>query len=195
MCRWMAYMGKPLLLHDMLYLPKHSIVIQSLDCSMGAETTNGDGIGLGWYGLGDEPAQYRSTEPAWHDRNLKDLAKHIRSHVVFCHVRAASPGVSIVQQTNCHPFRHEKWLFMHNGAIRHFSKVKRDYVLRIDPDLYPNILGNTDSEHFFYLALTFGLMEDPPKAIARTIGFIESVGHEKGIKYPMQGTLCVTNGE
>jgi predicted glutamine amidotransferase len=31
---------------------------------MGAEPTNGDGFGLGWYGTGVGPAVYRSVAPA-----------------------------------------------------------------------------------------------------------------------------------
>ena len=35
-----------------------------------------------------------------------------------------------MQQTNCHPFRYGKWLWMHNGFLDEFAKVKRDLVLR-----------------------------------------------------------------
>ncbi len=38
------------------------------------------------------------------------------------------------------------------------------------------IEGTTDSEVFFYLALTFGLEDDPPTAVARAVGFIEETG-------------------
>ena len=38
--------------------------------------------------------------------------------------------------------------------------------------LYPHIEGSTDTEVFFYLALTFGLDDDPPAAVARAIGFM-----------------------
>ena len=41
---------------------------------------------------------------------------HVRSPLVFAHIHA-STGTA-VQQTNCHPFRHGRWLWMHNGAIR-----------------------------------------------------------------------------
>ena len=137
MCRWLAHHGAPQLIYDLLFSQKHSIVVQSLHSTMGAEATNGDGFGVGWYGIGDEPAQYRSVEPAWHDRNMKDLSKHIMSPTVFAHNRAASPGVSTVQQTNCHPFRYGQWLWMHNGVLRGFASIKRDLVLRVDS---PSIL-------------------------------------------------------
>ena len=30
-----------------------------------------------------------------------------------------------MQQTNCHPFRYGKWLFLHNGEIEELQKVRR----------------------------------------------------------------------
>ena len=119
MCRWLAYSGSPLSIHDLLYRPEHSLIDQSLHSTMGAETTNGDGFGIGWYGVGyDEPGVFHSVEPAWNDRNLRDMAQHIISPLVFAHIRA-STGTA-VQETNCHPFRHGNWLWMHNGGIREF---------------------------------------------------------------------------
>ena len=38
MCRWLAYSGSPLLLDELLYKPKHSLIDQSLHSTMGAET-------------------------------------------------------------------------------------------------------------------------------------------------------------
>jgi glutamine amidotransferase len=49
MCRWLAYYGAPVLIHDALYTPHHSLIDQSYDSKLGAETTNGDGVGIGWY--------------------------------------------------------------------------------------------------------------------------------------------------
>ena len=64
MCRWLAYSGSPVLIEEFLLKPKHSLIDQSLHSRLGAETTNGDGIGLGWYGTGDEPGVFHSIEPA-----------------------------------------------------------------------------------------------------------------------------------
>ena len=61
MCRWLAYSGAPVLLEDLLYKPKNSLVMQSLHSQLGAETTNGDGFGVGWYGRGDGPGVMRSS--------------------------------------------------------------------------------------------------------------------------------------
>ena len=193
MCRWLAYTGSPVLLTDVLYTPVHSLIDQSLHSRLGAETTNGDGFGIGWYGTGPVPGIFRSIEPAWNDDNLRELAGHVRSPLFFAHIRAAIG--SAVQQTNCHPFRHGRWLWMHNGFVGDFAAVKRDLVLAVDEALFPEIKGQADTEVLFYLALTFGLQDDPPEAVARTIGLVEERGHAHGVTYPFQGTIATTDGE
>ncbi|QHT57827.1 class II glutamine amidotransferase [Cellulomonas sp. H30R-01] len=193
MCRWLAYTGSPVTLDELLYKPANSLVVQSLHSRLGAEPTNGDGFGVGWY---DEhsptPGLFRSIEPAWSDRNLRELAAHVRSGTVFAHVRATSG--SAVQQTNCHPFRHDGWLFMHNGFVDGFATFKRDLQLAVDPSLFPLIEGTTDSETLFHLALTLGLQDDPPSAVAAALGLVEDTGQRHGVAYPVQGTVAVTDG-
>ena len=53
---------------QLLYTPVHSLIDQSLHARFGAETTNGDGFGLGWYDDTAVPGVFRSVEPAWHDQ-------------------------------------------------------------------------------------------------------------------------------
>ena len=193
MCRWLAYSGSPLLLDDLLYQPAHSLIDQSLHSELGVETTNGDGFGVGWYGETDIPAVYKSTEPAWNDRNLRELARYVRSGLVLAHIHASTGTPA--QQTNCHPFRHGRWLWMHNGSIARFQEVKRELMLAVDPALYPEIEGSTDSETFFYLALTFGLETDPPKALQEAVGLIEETGRRHEVEHPIQMTVATTDGE
>ncbi|GGT71689.1 MULTISPECIES: class II glutamine amidotransferase [Streptomyces] len=194
MCRWLAYSGTPMLLDTILYKPDHSLIDQSLHAKMGVETTNGDGFGVGWYTREDTtPALIRDIGPAWNNRNLREIANHVRSPLFFAHIRA-STGTA-VQQSNSHPFRYGRWMFMHNGAIADFHLVRRDLTMLVDPTLFASIEGTTDSEVMFYLALTFGLEQDPPSAVARMAGVVEDVGHDHGVDYPLQMTLAVTNGE
>jgi len=195
MCRWFAYRGAPLRTSELLLHPVHSIVAQSLSSPLGAEPVNGDGFGFGWYPASGDgpPGVFRSIEPAWHDRNLCSLSEAIESPLFFCHVRAAAGPP--IQQTNCHPFRYDGWLFMHNGGIADFARVKRELVLGVDPELYPLMLGTTDSEVLFHLALTLGLREDPVGALTRAIGFVEKVGHDHDVRFPFQGSVAVTDGD
>ena len=96
MCRWLAYSGSPILLEELLYKPDHSLIDQSLHARLGVETTNGDGFG--WYGAHSEnPAVFHSIEPAWNDRNLREVAGHVESPLFLAHIRA-STGTA-VQQT------------------------------------------------------------------------------------------------
>jgi glutamine amidotransferase len=83
---------------------------------------------------------------------------------------------------------------MHNGAIAQFHDVKRELMLAVDPSLYPEVEGSTDSEAFFFLALTLGLEEDPPGAVERAVGLIEQVGQRNGIEHPIQMTVATTDG-
>src|ERR1700758_3735738 len=76
MCRWLAYYGKPVRMDKVLFGPQHSLIEQSLESRLGAEPTNGDGFGIGWYGP-DGPGLFTSVEPAWNDRNLRDIAGHV----------------------------------------------------------------------------------------------------------------------
>ena len=192
MCRWMAWLGQPLLIDELLFKTPHGIVDQSLHSHLGAEPTNGDGFGLGWYGTGDGPGIYCSVAPAWADANLRELAAHIESPLFLAHVRAAIG--SPVQQSNCHPFRRGNWLLVHNGYLGGFRAVRRELMLAIDPALFADVEGSTDTEVVFSLALTFGLEDDPIKALARTVGFIESVAQRHGIPDAVQATFGVADG-
>ncbi|MGR2752298.1 class II glutamine amidotransferase [Agromyces arachidis] len=196
MCRWLAYSGEPLRTSTVLLDATHSLVAQSLDSPLGAETVNGDGFGIGWYPpgavAGSIPAVFHSVEPAWNDENVRELARAIESPLFFSHVRAAAGPP--IQRTNCHPFRWENWLFMHNGFLAEFAKVKRDLTFAIDPSLYPLVHGTTDSEVLFHLAITFGLADDPVQGLTAAIDHVERVGREHGILFPMQGTIAVADG-
>jgi predicted glutamine amidotransferase len=193
MCRWLAYSGTAVPLENLVSKPANSLIHQSRESAMGATALNADGFGVGWYLPGDPvPALFRSVQPAWADANLEELARHIRSPLFLAHVRATTG--TPVQQTNCHPFRHDNWLWVHNGAVRDFDRVKRDLVLAVDPQLYPGIVGSTDSELLFHLALTFGLREEPITAVERMIGFVEQVGRAHRVEAPLQMTVGTTDG-
>jgi predicted glutamine amidotransferase len=192
MCRWMAWHGQPILIEELLFKSQHGIVDQSLHARMGAEPTNGDGFGLGWYGAGDGPAVYRSVSPAWSDANLRELAAHVEAPLFMAHVRAAIG--SPVQQTNCHPFRRGRWLFVHNGYLADFHVLRRDLMLAIDPALFGDVQGSTDTEVVFMLALTLGLEDDPIGALELTVGLIEAVADRRGVSGAVQASFGASDG-
>jgi len=150
MCRFTLYLGPPVRLASLLTEPSHSLIRQSFESSERSEPLNGDGFGVGWYAprLTPDPAIFREVTPAWNNRSLKSIARVVASPCIFAHVRAASPG-SDVHLANCHPFAHGRYLFMHNGAIGAFRRVRRRMLEGLDDDAYNVIRGSTDTEHLF----------------------------------------------
>ncbi len=153
MCRFIAYRGAPVLMDRLLYLPRNSLINQSFRAREREEPLNGDGFGVGWYTpeIEETPAVFSSIQPAWNNRNLRNLSPKIRSGTILAHVRAATHGR--VSEANCHPFSYGKLLFMHNGAIAGFNVIKRALRTRLPDGIYDWIRGDTDSEHFFALIL------------------------------------------
>ena len=170
-----SHFGDPIRPEELLYEPRRSLIEQSRRSGPDAGIANADGFGLGWYGLSDRPGLFRSSLPAWGDQNLRELSAQIRSPLFLAHVRAASAGMP-VQQTNCHPFKHGSGAFVHNGFIADSPHLRRELTMAVDPCLYPCIEGSTDYEVMFYLALTFGLDDDPLGALERMTGFVEAPG-------------------
>ena len=193
MCRWLAYSGAPILLDEVLFKPEHSLIDQSLHASDPSSTTNGDGFGVGWYGKRDVPGVYKDIRPAWNDTNLRALAAQIESSMFLAHVRATTG--SPVQRTNCHPFNHQKWLFVHNGLINAYDKLHRDLAFAVSPDLFSHIHGTTDSELMFALALRFGMECDVRAGLARMAGLVEHVAESHGVDNALQMTLGISDGE
>jgi len=195
MCRWMAYTGSPLQLETVIFKARHSLIDQSLHSRLGATTTNGDGFGVGWYGPdpAELPYRYRSIHPAWNDRNLREAARAIRAPLFVAHIRAATDTPA--QETNCHPFRHERWLFAHNGLIRGYPLLRRDLVMQIAPRYFPSLEGSTDSEVMFLLALSLGLEAEPVPALRRMAAVVEEAGHRHGVEHPLNMTVCLLDGQ
>lgn len=193
MCRWLAYSGAPIVLEEVLFKTDHSLIDQSLRAMDTTNTTNGDGFGIGWYGKRDVPGVYKDVRPAWNDSNLQALAAQIESPMFLAHVRATTG--SPVQMTNCHPFNHRNWLFVHNGLINEYHHLRRDLAFAVAPELYSQIHGTTDSELMFLLALTYGLEHDAYTGISRMAGFVEYVARQHGIEEALQMTLGISNGE
>jgi len=193
MCRWLGYVGDPIEPRELIYDTERSLIEQSRFHSPETPAPNGDGTGLGWYGRRDRPTLFRSAAPAWGDENLRELASEVSSGLFLAHVRAAT-GTPI-QETNSHPFRYGNRLFVHNGFIRDFAVVRRQLLAAVRDDLFPCILGSTDSELMFHLALTFGLEEDPVGGLERMAGLVESVASAAGIEGALQMTIGLTDGE
>ena len=202
MCRFLCYLGPPVLMADLLHRPTHSLILQSYKARERKEPLNGDGFGVGWYtpDIAPTPCVFTSITPAWSNQNLRRLADHVRSPCFFAHVRAASPGMSVSEQ-NCHPFQSGPYLWMHNGFIEDFARIKRRLREALPDSLYDAIEGTTDSEHAFALFLSLlGEIERPRSAadlgrtLAATVVTLERWRTEAGIAGPSYLNFAVTDG-
>lgn len=202
MCRLLAYLGSPIIIDNLLYKPKNSLVNQSINAKEIEEPLNGDGFGIGWYvpEVNYEPVTFVSVNPAWSNRNLRNLAPKIKTECFIAHVRAASVGE--VSESNCHPFQYKNLLMMHNGGVEEFARIKRHIREPLTDELYNWIKGQTDSEHIFAYLL-HQLLADPkasitPEAVIdafeKTFTALKKMMNDHGIKEAAYLNMMVTNG-
>ncbi len=201
MCRLMAYKGTPIVIDKLLYQPKNSLVNQSINAKEIEEPLNGDGFGIGWYvpEVAYDPVTFVSVNPAWSNRNLRNLAPKIKTECMLAHVRAASVGE--VSEANCHPFQYKNLLMAHNGGVEEFGKIKRKLREPLSDELYNWIKGQTDSEHIFAYMLNYLFDHHDtvnPDSVAdsleHTFQFVKKLIAEAGISEPAYLNMVVTNG-
>jgi len=192
MCRLLAYLGAPTFLSEHVERPARSLIAQSLTAAEAKTVTQGDGAGIGWYGERPEPGVYREPRPAWSDDNLRALCRNLRSGLFFAHVRAAT-GTDTAR-ANCHPFVSGPRLFMHNGQIGGYGRIRRPVEGLIGDVAYDARLGTSDSEAIFLAALSDGLDGDPAAAFARVLGRIVALQQAHGVRAPLRFAACYTDG-
>jgi glutamine amidotransferase len=201
MCRLMAYVGSPIIIDKLLYQPKNSLVNQSINARELEEPLNGDGFGIGWYvpDVNYEPVTFVSINPAWSNRNLRNLAPKIRTECFIAHVRAASVGE--VSESNCHPFQYRNLLMMHNGGVENFAAVKRQIREPLSDEFYNWIKGQTDSEHLFALLLHYLFQEGKSinpesvmEAFEKMFDHLYKLMNQNNINEPAYLNMVVTNG-
>lgn len=202
MCRFVAYLGLPILIEEVLFETRNSLIKQSMKARESEVVLNGDGFGLGWYNhdIDTEPGIYKSILPAWNDENLKSISAKLRSTCFFAHVRAASSGS--LSHHNCHPFAYKSYMFMHNGGLGGFIQIKREMRRELNDEMYNWILGDTDSEHFAALVFEFinrhqGLtsLDSITQAIEQAIHFVESLQAKHKITEPNYINAVLTTGK
>ncbi len=194
-------MGSPIIIDKLLYQPKNSLINQSVNAKEIEEPLNGDGFGIGWYvpEINYEPVTFVSVNPAWSNRNLKNLAPKISTECFVAHVRAASVGD--VSESNCHPFSYKNLLMMHNGGVENFGLIKRKIREPLSDELYNWIKGQTDSEHIFAYLLNELFThhktvseEAVIDAFERTFTALKKMMDECGVKEEAYLNMMVTNG-
>lgn len=128
MCRLLAYLGPPIVAHQLLYKPEHSLIVQSYQPrEMRDALLNADGVGLGWYHPqhDEPPGVYKNTSPAWNDINLPHLSRYLETHCFVAYVRSATPGLA-VDLGNCQPFARDRSCFFTMATLKIFATVYGD---------------------------------------------------------------------
>lgn len=194
MCRFLAYRGDPVFMEDVVCAPRHSLIHQSLHAEEAKVATNGDGFGLGWYGERNEPGVYRELRPAWSDENLLSLCRLVRSSIFFAHVRAATGTATM--RANCHPFTFGRWMFMHNGQIGGYARIRRKLEALLPDELYAARAGTTDSEIVFLLIVTrIEAGETPMEATGGVLRIVKDMMRAAGITEPLRFNAAITDGD
>ncbi len=203
MCRYVAYLGPPLLLSELIYKPPNSLVHQATDAMESLTRINADGFGVGWYAPENstEPAVFKDISPVWNNYNLGSIAGKIRSPAIFAHVRSAR-SYDPVNRENCHPFARHRLLFMHNGDIPGRASLARRVAQLADDRLLAKIRGNTDSEMAFTLLLTHldNPLDGDPQADELAAAMVETLRQlvawhrEAADERPLETNFCVTTG-
>ncbi len=194
MCRFLAYSGEAILLEDLVCRPSHSLVRQSLRAVEARTVTNGDGFGIGWYGERNAPGVYREVMPAWSDENLLHLCANVRSKLFFAHVRAATGGG--ISRHNCHPFHSGRFLFIHNGQIGGFARLRRRMEALLPDHLFEQRRGATDSELLFLLIVTRIEAGSTVEGAIRAVLFETAAAmQELGVEEPLRFAAALADGE
>jgi glutamine amidotransferase len=107
-------------------------------------------------------------------------------------VRAAT-GTPITRP-NCHPFACGRWLFMHNGIIGQWARMRRKVESMIPDEFYGSRIGTTDSEAVFLAILGAGGDKDPVSATARVLATLTDMVTTKDYREPLRFTAALTNG-
>lgn len=160
------------------------------------------GWGIGFYQSGEVLLRRRPID----DRAVIDLseaAKGARTDVLIGHIRRATVGG--LRTENTHPFRYRSWLFAQTGTIQGFVRLRERLLESLPEFLRRNVRGETDSEIFFHLFLSFlhdaGHLHDgamPPEpvisALRASMSLVDRLSAEEGFS-ENKGDILLTNGD
>lgn len=209
MCRVLSYLGDPILVEDLLYLPDNSFIKQSYHPKYMSHLLNLAGFGLVAWDASSENAKlpyiYKTTELPFYDENLSNLSKKIRPSCILAHLRGVPySDKQIVSNQNVHPFifKGEDIALAHNGVLSDFNKMRIDMLAQIKPEYQKKIHGTTDSEYIYALFLSQLSNAVKPyqandiiKAINETLKIIKAIRYQHNIRVNSPVNLFITDGE
>lgn len=209
MCRVLSYLGDPILVEELLYLPDNSFIKQAYHPKYMSHLLNLAGFGMiAWDALSQHPELpfiYKTTELPFYDDNLRNLSKKIKPYCILSHLRGVPyTDKQIVSTQNVHPFifKGNRIALAHNGVLNNFEKMKLDLMKHIKPEYLKNIHGTTDSEYIYALFLSNlpqgendYTMDDIIHAIIETLKIIQKVRYQQNIRVNSPVNLFISDGE
>lgn len=207
MCRVIAYLGRPILLDDLLYGPDSSLVAQVYDAELYAYLNLG-GFGLAAWDAGfpdpEAPLHYRTPSLPTFDRNLRSLARKLTAGAVVAHVRGVPyDETESLTVHNVHPFRFDGTpvVLGMNGTLSRFGEMRYDLLGHIRPEIAHRIEGTTDSEWVY--ALLISQLSDPaapatPEQLERAtetaLQILRETRDQHGVDTSSEMNLVVADG-
>lgn len=209
MCRILSYLGKPIVVEELLYKPDNSFIKQSYHPKYMSHLLNLAGFGIAaWDNTSHNPGSphlYKTPQLPFYDENLRNLASKISPHCLLAHLRGvAYNDKQVVSIQNVHPFVYENVnvALAHNGSLSGFESMRYDLLEYIKPEYKRDITGTTDSEWIYSIFLsqlsefsTNYETEDVSKAIIETLKILQRVRYKRNIKINSPVNLFITNGE
>jgi glutamine amidotransferase len=168
MCKLAAYLGPYIRLDEFLLEPSHNLLQQALRLREIPAVSYPDGFGIGWYTADGVPAVYTNPLPIGSDANLPHLAHSLYARLWLAMVHDATAPFAAGLQNN-QPFYDDRLLFLHQGFLEDFSRLRRTIRDFLEPRLEAEIKGNTASEHLFAL-LRHLLSDDPELPLEQALG-------------------------
>ncbi len=209
MCRILSYLGKPILIEELLYRPDNSFIKQSYHPKYMPHLLNLAGFGIvAWDNISYDPKLpylYKTPNLPFYDENLRNLAAKISPHCLLAHLRGvAYTEKQIVSIQNVHPFLFpgSHVALAHNGILHQFELIKYDLLEYIHDRYQKSIHGTTDSEWIYAVFLSqLPLTNDPyntadiSKAVIETLKILQKVRHKHNIAINSPVNLFITNGK
>lgn len=208
MCRVLSYLGKPIVVEDLLYKPDNSFIKQSYNPKHMSHLLNLAGYGLvAWDKNSHNPTlpfTYKTSLLPFYDENLRNLAAKIEPSCLLTHIRGVAYSEKrVVSNQNVHPFIFDgaTIALAHNGSLTQFERMKFDLLDFIDPKYSKSIRGTTDSEWIYAVFLsqlpqtTEYNSKDITEAFVKTFKILKKVRAKYNIEETSPVNLFISNGE
>lgn len=210
MCRIMSYLGKPLIIEELLYEPDNSFIKQSYNPRYMSSILNLAGFGMAaWDDKSSDPLApylYKTPHMPFYDENLRNLASKIEPHCLLAHIRGVEYHESqVVANQNVHPFMFPitDITLAHNGHLYQFENMRFDLLKYIKDAFKPYIQGTTDSEWIY--AVFLSQLKNPLSdecspsdiinAVIETFKILKYVRSQHDIAINSPVNLFITNGK